>query len=96
MEKDSTQTMFDAHDIKAVGGSTLAAQVYTCDYEGRHSVRDEIEDGPFSLGVLSENPSLGGHFFAAVWDGDFDRAYARADGSNRQILDEVKGSFLTG
>jgi hypothetical protein len=87
MENDAPN--YDALDITNAGGSTLAALVYTYEYEGRHSVRQEIDSGPFTLTELNENPNLGGGFFAAVWRGDYEDAYARADSNNREILESV-------
>lgn len=90
MEGDSTEREYTEAELRAAGASALFVAYYKVADAGA-SARREVEQGPFSLEELNENPSLGGGFFNALWSGDEVQALRRADGHNSTILEEVTG-----
>jgi hypothetical protein len=88
MEAETTMTEVSEEDLRQAGASSLFAHYYDEAPDTASAVR-EVDRGPFSLDELAERPHLGGHFFEALWNGHETRAVRRADGQNREILQDV-------
>lgn len=84
-ERDFTESQ-----LRNAGASALFVAYYKAATPNA-SARREIEQGPFDLEELNDNPSLGGGFFNALWSGDETAALRRADASNAAILQTVTG-----
>jgi hypothetical protein len=87
---ESTNRQYSTQDLLEAGASQLFADYYELAGENA-SARREVEKGPFSLDKLSQNPDIGGGFFAALWEGDTVQAIRRADSQNARILESVTG-----
>jgi hypothetical protein len=88
MEAETTNMEVSEGELRQSGASSLFVHYYT-EAPKSASARAEVEQGPFTLEQLAANPSRGGHFFEALWNGHETRAVQRADGRNRQILQDV-------
>lgn len=91
--------------LRKAGASRLCRQIVQVDPEDvgvdRNSVRTELQKYCYwadevSADAIEDKQSYGGHFFNAVWDGDFEGAMNRADGNNKKILEQVRGGKSTG
>lgn len=92
-QQTATEREWSADELADAGASRAFIIAYNYDYGGRHSIRQELESG-YGGTVLRErpedfNPSIGGHFFEALWEGDTEAAWRRADGNNREIMREA-------
>jgi len=88
MEKQTTMFGTSDNALLAAGASDLFVSYYNTAPE-RASARHEIDSGPFSLYELAEKPRLGGGFFEALWKGEEQKAFNRADAWNREILNSM-------
>lgn len=75
-------------ELRDAGASDLFIRYYKAAPPSA-SARWEVEAGPFDLEELNDRPHVGGHFFSHLWEGDADAAWARADLSNRAILEDA-------
>jgi len=87
---ESTNRQYSTQELVNAGASQLFADYYHLAGENA-SARREVERGPFSLDKLSENPQIGGGFFAALWEGNTVQAIRRADSQNARILESITG-----
>jgi hypothetical protein len=76
-------------DLIKAGASKAFAKVYLTSHDGRHSIVSEVDSGPFTLDQLADGPGIGGHFFHALWNGDTEEAWNRADMNNRRIMEKA-------
>lgn len=89
MEDNSTNRLTEA-ELRSAGASDLFVSYYRA-APPQASARREVETGAFDLEQLSDDPSVGGHFFEALWTGDEVGALRRADARNAAVLEEVTG-----
>lgn len=75
--------------LAAAGAHSDFIEVYMTSFDGRHSAAQELDKELFDLEQYSDNPSLGGGFFAALWKDGATEAWPRADGTNRKILEKA-------
>lgn len=90
---NSTDTL-TKDQLRNAGASRLFIEYYN-EAESNASARKEVEQGPFSLEELNDNPNLGGGFFAALWRGEETGAFSRADSRNLAILESATGRSKT-
>ena len=84
METKTTTRKYGNSELRRAGASSLFVRYYnTADKSA--SARREVEIG-LGLDTLAETPELGGHFFKALWCGDYETALQRADSKNTDIL----------
>lgn len=89
MEQDTpTNRERTADELRDLGASEDFITAYFTEYEGRHSIVQEL-DGGFGGSLIDDGEfyaGVGGGYFEALWNDGASAAWARADGSNREIL----------
>jgi len=92
MEQQNTTSTDELteQELWNAGASRLFIEYYN-EAEPDASARSEVEQGPFTLDELDDNPNLGGGFFAALWRGEESGAFGRADSRNLAILESATG-----
>jgi hypothetical protein len=91
MEGDSTNRERTADELRDLGASEDFITAYFTEYDGRHSIVAEL-DGGFGGSLIDRGDfraSVGGGYFEALWNEGAVSAWARADGSNRAILEKA-------
>lgn len=96
MEGDSTNRARTADELRSLGASEDFIAVYFTEYDGRHSIVEELDPDAGGIGdVLIDEPdqefraSIGGGYFQALWEDGASAAWGRADTSNRAILQKA-------
>jgi len=92
MEGDSTNRARTSEELRSHGAHEDFITVYFTEYEGRHSIVEELDPDSSGIGdkVMDSGgnfePAIGGGYFKALWDGGVMEAWGRADSNNRKIL----------
>jgi len=96
MEKHSTNRARTADELRSLGAHEDFIAAYFTEYEGRHSIVDELDPNSAGIGdTFIDNPnkewdaSIGGGYFNALWKDGASAAWRRADGNNRAILEKA-------
>lgn len=87
-------TDYSHKDIMAVlqaannsGASGAFIAVLATPYDGQHLARNKAVRALFGRDDRTVRQACtGGHFMTALWEGDTQRAWRRADGRNRSIM----------
>jgi hypothetical protein len=90
MEQTTPNRQRTADELRTLGASEDFIEAYFTEYDGRHSIVEEL-DGGFG-GSLIDNPDrefkahIGGGYFQTLWEQGAQSAFGHADGNNQQIL----------
>jgi len=92
MEQNTTsdERNYTINQLINAGASALFIDYYQ-EADKSASARSTLESGMFTLEKLNESPHLGGGFFQALWNGNKEKAFARADSKNLSILEDATG-----